>query len=60
MTAINILLACLGGGITVMVAVGMIFLTPSGVEPHVETPLEPPQPHGEPTVGRDPEVAPPG
>jgi hypothetical protein len=59
-TAINILLAGLGGGITVMVAVGMIFLTPSGVEPHVETPLEPPQAREEPRVGRDPEVAPHG
>jgi hypothetical protein len=54
MNAINILLAGLGGGITVMVAVGMIFLTPRGTEPRVETQLEPPRPHHEPAVSREP------
>jgi hypothetical protein len=56
MTAVNILLAILGGGITVMVAVGMIFLTPRGMEPHVETPLEQPRPMDQPEVGRDPDA----
>jgi hypothetical protein len=45
MNAINILLACLGGGITLIVAVGMILLTPGGTEPQVQKPLE--QPHAE-------------
>lgn len=57
MTAINILIACLGGGITVMVAAGMIFLTPGGTEPRVETPLEQPQPHDEPEADLVPDVA---
>ncbi len=56
MSAINILLAGLGGGITVMVAVGMIFLTPRGMEPRVETPLEQPRPHYEPEVSREAEA----
>ena len=41
MTAINILLACLGGGITVIVVVGMILLTPGGTEHADATPSEP-------------------
>jgi hypothetical protein len=58
MTAINILLACLGGGITVIVAVGMILLTPAGTEPHVQRPLEEPQSGQKPAVGRGPAVVP--
>jgi hypothetical protein len=58
MTAINILLACLGGGITAMVAIGMVFLMPRGLEPRVETPLEPVRPREEPEVGLDAEAAP--
>ena len=42
MTAINILLACLGGGITVIVVVGMILLTPGGTEHYVQRPAEQP------------------
>jgi hypothetical protein len=59
MTAINILIAVLGGGITVMVAAAMIFLTPRGVEAHVETSPEQRRPLPEPAVGRDAEVVPP-
>ena len=39
MTAINILLAALGGGVTLMVVAGMVMLTPHGSEAHVETPV---------------------
>ena len=56
MTAINILLAVLGGGITVMVAAGMVLLTPHGVEAHVETPLDPAARVKEPGVDPDPGV----
>ena len=41
MTAINILLAVLGGGVTLMVVAGMVMLTPQGSEAHVETPAPP-------------------
>jgi hypothetical protein len=58
MSAINLLLAGLGGGITLMVAIGMVFLTPRGVETLVEAPYEPPRPRDEPEVGLDPELAP--
>jgi hypothetical protein len=58
MTAINILLAGLGGGITVMVAIGMVYLTPRGVEARVETPPEQVRPHDEPEVVAPLEVAP--
>jgi hypothetical protein len=58
MTAINILLACLGGGITVIVAVGMILLTPGGTESDVQRPLEQPQPRQGPRVDRSPAVGP--
>ena len=37
-TAVNILLAVLGSGITLMVGAGMILLTPGGAEDHAETP----------------------
>jgi hypothetical protein len=56
MTAINILLAVLGGGVTVMVAAGMVLLTPHGVEAHLETPLEPTVPVEGPGVDSDPGV----
>lgn len=59
MSAINVLLAVLGGGITVMVAIGMVFLAPRGVEPRVETPIEPPTAREEPATGLEIEVAPP-
>jgi hypothetical protein len=59
MTAINILLACLGGGITLMVAIGMVFLMPRGVEPRVETPIEWSRPREEPEVGAEAKAAPP-
>lgn len=58
MTAINVLLACVGGGITLMVVIGMVFLMPRGVEPSVETPLERAVPREEPEVALDAEVAP--
>ena len=58
MNAINILLACLGGGITLMVAIGMVFLMPRGVEPRVETPLERTRPREEPELGVEAKVAP--
>jgi hypothetical protein len=58
MNAINILLACLGGGVTLMVAVGMILLTPHGVEPRAEAPYEQPRSREQPEVGLDAEVAP--
>ncbi len=38
MSAINVLLAVLGSGITLMVVVGIAFLTPHGTEAHMETP----------------------
>jgi hypothetical protein len=60
MNAINILLACLGGGITVLVVVGMFLLTPGGTEvrdpavspepelaaPHADAPRSAPKPTG--------------
>jgi len=55
MTTINIVIAGLGGGITAMVAVAMIFLTPRGVETHDPTPLEQSRPP-EPEVGHRPEA----
>jgi hypothetical protein len=58
MTAINVLLACVGGGITLMVVIGMVFLMPRGVEPIVETPLERAVPREEPEVGLEAKVAP--
>ena len=43
MSAINVLLAVLGSGITLMVVVGIAFLTPHNTEAHMETPdLQPP------------------
>ena len=45
MTAVNILLVILGSGITLMVGVGMVLLTPRGLEDHAETPeLQQPEP----------------
>jgi hypothetical protein len=58
MIAINVLLACVGGGITLMVVIGMVFLMPRGVEPIVETPLERAAPREEPEIGREVKVAP--
>jgi hypothetical protein len=58
MSAINLLLAGLGGGITLMVAIGMVFLTPRGVETLVETPYERPRPGAGPELELDLEVAP--
>jgi hypothetical protein len=56
MTAINILLACLGGGITVIVVVGMILLTPGGTEHYVQRPVEQSQSRQKPAIGRKPAV----
>ena len=56
MTAINILLAVLGGGVTVMVAAGMVLLTPRGVETPAETALEPTIPVETSGVDPDPGV----
>ena len=58
MTAINVLLAVLGGGITLMVAIGMVFITPRGVEDSVETPIEQSRLRDAPEIGLDPEVIP--
>ena len=44
MSAVNILIAVLGSGITLMVIVGIAFLTPRGVEAHTETPHRRPAP----------------
>lgn len=57
MNAVNLLLAGLGGGITLMVAVGMFLLTPRGVEPNVDLVPEQPSARDEPEVGLDSEVA---
>jgi hypothetical protein len=58
MSAVNLLLAGLGGGITLMVVIGMFLLTPRGVEPNVEAPHEQPRPREESEVDLDPEVVP--
>ncbi len=58
MTAINLLLACLGGGITLMVAIGMVLITPRGAEEIVEPPIDQSRAAEEPEVGLDPGVAP--
>jgi hypothetical protein len=49
-TAINILLAALGGSITLMVIVGMVLITPRGAEVHVETAEHPTAPVAQPPV----------
>ena len=56
MTAINLLLAVLGGGVTVMVAAGMVLLTPRGVETQAQTALDPTIPAEQPDVDPDPGV----
>ena len=38
MSAVNILLAILGSGFTLMVVVGMVLITPGGAEAHPQTP----------------------
>ena len=59
MTAVNILLVILGSGITLMVGVGMVLLTPRGLEDHAETPeLQQPEPRDEPEVLPDPAPTP--
>ncbi len=60
MTAVNILLAVLGTGITLMVGVGMILLTPGGAEDHPETPdlAHPETPDLAHPDARDPEAQP--
>ena len=39
MSAINVLLAAIGSGVTLAVAVGMVLITPGGTEAHIQTDL---------------------
>jgi hypothetical protein len=54
MSGINILLAAVGSGVTLVVAVGMVLITPGGTEAHVQTDLGQPRSQPEPDPDRDP------